>query len=283
MLGRETIGPVSNARVAMLPLRRLQQLAGLEGRLTRVLVETTPGQEAQARAGLAALARRHHLALTPTTADAGLLAQALGPSDQATSFFAAISALLGFLLAFNAMLLTAPERRRMLAELRIQGFKPRQLVGLLLFQALVLGTVASLAGLVVGSVLSRGVFNASPDYLAPAFTLGTSTRRRRLADRARARRRDARVLPRRRAAAARPAPRARGRRRLPRGRRARATRSSRARVGGCSPARSCCVALATAVLLAAPSAALVACGLLALATVLAIPRRSAPSCSSPKR
>jgi len=175
VLGRETIGPVSDARVAMLSLRQLQRLAGMDGRITRVLVELAPGQETQARAGLAAIARRHHLALTSATAEAGLLSQALGPSDQATGFFAAISALLGFLLAFNAMLLTAPERRRMLAELRIQGFRPRQLIGLMLFQALVLGLVASFVGLLVGGVLSHSVFDATPDYLSPAFTLGTGT------------------------------------------------------------------------------------------------------------
>src|SRR5829696_7324936 len=175
VLGRETIGPVAAARVAMLPLPRLQALADMRGRVTRILVETSPGERAKARAGLAALAREHHLTLASADAEARLLSQALGPSDQATGFFAAISALLGFLLAFNAMLLTAPERRRMLAELRIQGFKPRQLVRLLLFQALVLGTVASVAGLLVGSLLTSGVFNESPDYLSPAFTLGTGT------------------------------------------------------------------------------------------------------------
>lgn len=175
VLGRETIGPVADARVAMLPLGRLQRLAGMRGRLTRVLVELAPGRERQARAALAALARREHADVTPATVDTGLLAQALGPSDQATGFFAAISALLGFLLAFNAMLLTAPERRRMIAELRIQGFRPRQLVGLLLSQAFVLGVVFSVLGVLVGSVLSRGLFKATPDYLSPAFTLGTST------------------------------------------------------------------------------------------------------------
>lgn len=175
VLGRETIGPVSDARVALLPLHRLQEVAGLEGRITRVLVEPEPGAHGRVREGLEGLARAHHLDVVAATADADLLAQALGPSDQATAFFAAISALLGFLLAFNAMLLTAPERRRMFAELRIQGFKPRQLVALLLFQALVLGTVASVAGVLAGGALSRGVFDASPDYLAPAFTLGTST------------------------------------------------------------------------------------------------------------
>ncbi len=270
VLGRETIGPVANARVAMLPLDRLQRLAGMRGRVTRVLVELEPGREREARAGLAAVARRHHLSLGPATAESGLLRQALGPSDQATSFFAAISALLGFLLAFNAMLLTAPERRRMLAELRIQGFKPRQLVVLLLFQALVLGVLASLVGLAAGSVLSRHVFNQTPDYLSPAFTLGTSTvvgawpmllalgggtlacclaaapplldlRRRRAVD------------------AVFHAGGAPGNAIEPRTRRR------------LFAAALALLAAATAVLLAAPSAALLACGLLACATVLAIP------------
>lgn len=175
VLGRETIGPVSSALAAMLPLPDLQRLAGLEGRLTRILVQAEPGETARVRARLAALARIHDLDVTLADDDSRLLAQALGQEDQATGFFAAISALLGFLLAFNAMLLTAPERRRMLAELRIQGFKPRQLVALMLFQAIVLGVVASVAGVVVGSLLSRGAFNESPEYLAPAFILGTDT------------------------------------------------------------------------------------------------------------
>jgi putative ABC transport system permease protein len=270
VLGRETIGPVSDARVAMLSLPRLQQLTRMPGRLTRVLIETQPGRQAQARAGLAALARRDHLELAPATADAALLEQALGPSDQATGFFAAISALLGFLLAFNAMLLTAPERRRMLAELRIQGFKPRQLVGLLLFQAFALGAVFSVLGTLAGGVLSRGLFKATPDYLAPAFTLGTST--------------VVGVWPVALAlaggtlacclAAAPPLLD------LRRGRAVDAVFQSGGAPGHALEPRTrrrlfaaslALLALAIAVLLAAPSAALIACGLLALATVLAIP------------
>ena len=145
----------------------------------------------------------------------------------------------------------------MLAELRIQGFKPRQLVGLLLFQALVLGVVASLVGLLVGSVLSRSVFDASPDYLSPAFTLGTSTvvgaRPIALALGGGI----ARQLPGGRAAAARPAPRAGAS--TPSSTRAAspATRSSRARAGSCSRVALVLIALATAVLLLAPSATLV--------------------------
>ncbi len=175
VLGRETIGPIASALIGIVPLARLQALSALPGRVTRILVEANPGQLPAARIALQRIARTEHLTLTRSDAETTLLRQALRPSDQATGFFAAISALLGFLLAFNAMLLTAPERRRMISELRIQGFAPRQLVALLLFQAALLGAIASGAGLLGGGVLSRKVFHESPDYLAAAFTLGTGT------------------------------------------------------------------------------------------------------------
>ena len=47
--------------------------------------------------------------------------QALRPSGQASALFAIIGALLGFLLAFNAILLTVPERRQAIADLRLSG------------------------------------------------------------------------------------------------------------------------------------------------------------------
>ncbi|MBB4660814.1 FtsX-like permease family protein [Conexibacter arvalis] len=173
-LGREAAGPLAEALVAIVPLERAQRMTGLEGRVSRVIVETAPGREEAVREHLESLAD-DRFDVTAADAESALLRQALGPGDQATSFFAAISALLGFLLAFNAMLLTSPERRRLIAELRMQGFRARQLVVLVLFQAGVLGLVSSAVGVLGGSVLARGVFDDSPDYLSPPFTLGTGT------------------------------------------------------------------------------------------------------------
>lgn len=174
VLGRDTIGPLADAQLAVMSLPRLQAVSGLRGRITRILVQSRPGRTAEVRAALAALTHGR-LTVGPADAEIGLLRHAVRPNDQATGFFAAISALLGFLLAFNAMLLTAPERRRLLAELRIQGFKRHQLVVLTLFQAIVLGVVASTAGLIAGNALARSLFHISPDYLAPPFTLGAGT------------------------------------------------------------------------------------------------------------
>jgi putative ABC transport system permease protein len=165
---------LAQAPVAVMPLARLQQLAGLPGRLTRILVLSKPGHTAAVRTELTALAGSR-LTVGPADQDIALLHQALRPSDQSSEFFAAICALLGFLFAFNAILLTVPERRQAIADLRLLGMRRAQVVQMVLFQGLCLGLIASLVGLPAGYALAVGPFHQSPAYLAEAFTLGTST------------------------------------------------------------------------------------------------------------
>jgi putative ABC transport system permease protein len=171
VLGPETFGALSQAQVAVMPLTDLQRLAGLEGRVSRILVQVRPGHEAEVRSELQALAGAR-IAVAAATQDVVALKQALAPSNQASEFFAAISALLGFLLAFNALLLTAPERRQTIARLRVTGTRSTAIVQMLASQALLLGIAASAVGVLGGYELSRGVFGASTGYLAGAFTLG---------------------------------------------------------------------------------------------------------------
>jgi putative ABC transport system permease protein len=174
VLGPEAAGALSQARVAVMPLASLQDLTGLKGRLTRILIEARRGREASVRSALLKLAGGH-LTVAPADADIALLRQALRPSDQATGFFAAISALLGFLFAFNAMLLTVPERRQAIADLRLIGARRAAIVQMVVFQSVCLGAIASLLGLVAGYALALGLFHQSSGYLTEAFTLGTGT------------------------------------------------------------------------------------------------------------
>jgi putative ABC transport system permease protein len=174
VLGPEAAGAVSGALVAVMPLARLQTLAGLPRRVTRILVQAKPGREAQVRHRLEALAGGR-LTVSSADQDVTLLDQALRPSDLASQLFAAIGALLGFLLAFNAMLLTAPERRQSIADLRLAGTRRGAIVQIVLFQALCLGLAATIVGLGVGYALSAWVFHQPTGYLAEAFTLSSGT------------------------------------------------------------------------------------------------------------
>ncbi len=174
VLGKEAFGALAQAQVAVMPLEDLQRLAGLTHRISRVLVQAKPGRQAQVARELRALA---HGTMNVASADQDVaqLRQALRPSDQASAFFATVSALLGLLLAGSALLLTVPERRRTIADLRLIGAKRTAIAQMFLFQALCLGVLASLAGLAGGYALSLRIFHQSPRYLAEAFTLGTST------------------------------------------------------------------------------------------------------------
>jgi putative ABC transport system permease protein len=174
VLGREAAGALAGARIAVMPLADLQTLAGQQGRISRILIETKPGAEASVRKALAVLTGGR-LTVARADQDLALLHQALGPSYQASGLFAAISALLGFLFAFNAMLLTAPERRQTIADLRVDGTRRGAIAQMVVFQALCLGLVASALGLLAGYALAAGLFHQSTGYLSQAFTLGSST------------------------------------------------------------------------------------------------------------
>ncbi len=163
--------------VALLPVA--QHLAVRPGRVTELLIKPRSGQEALVAGELRRLARGR-LDVEPADNEIRLLTQATKPNRQSTSLFSAISVMVGFLLALNAMLLTVPERRRFVAELRMQGYDPRQILMLLSFQAVMLGLVASLVGVAVGDFLSQTLYHHVPTYLSVAFpvspehTLGVS-------------------------------------------------------------------------------------------------------------
>jgi putative ABC transport system permease protein len=169
---RETdIGVLVHSPVALAPLAYAQRLTGMQGRVTRVLIQARPGQTEAVRRALTGLAAGR-INVEPATYDATLFDRAAAPTNQSTDVFAAISALVGFLFAFNAILLTLPARRRLVSVLRMDGYGPRTIAAMLLLDALVLGVLASLVGLALGDELSIHLFRASPGYLSFAFAIG---------------------------------------------------------------------------------------------------------------
>jgi putative ABC transport system permease protein len=174
VLGPREVGPLSQAVVAVMPLTLLQQLAGLPGRISRILVQTEHGHESAVRGELERVVAGQ-LTVAPADQDVALLHQALRPSNLASGLFAAIAGLLGVLLAFNAMLLTIPERRQAIADLRMAGARRGAIAQMVLFQAFCLGLVASFVGVLVGYGLSQGALRPSTGYLSQAFALGSHT------------------------------------------------------------------------------------------------------------
>jgi putative ABC transport system permease protein len=172
-LGESEIGGLIHSPVALAPVGYAQQITGMRGRITRIFVQAQPGRSRQVRDGLAKLAASAGLNLEPASFDSTLFAVASAPENQGETLFSAVSALVGFMFALNAMLITVPSRRKLIEDVRPQGATRWMTVQILLFDALVLGALACVVGLVIGDLLSLVVFHATPGYLSFAFPVGS--------------------------------------------------------------------------------------------------------------
>jgi putative ABC transport system permease protein len=170
--GEYRSGPLASADVAVSPLSFAQEMAGMTDRVSRILVEPAPGADERVKTGLRVLAAGR-LNVEAVDREQELFANAAAASNQSTALFSAISALAGFLFAFNAMLFTVPQRRRLVVDLRRDGYGRRTVIALLALDAAVLGLVASVLGLALGEELSIHVLHSNPAFLSLAFTLGS--------------------------------------------------------------------------------------------------------------
>ena len=129
-------------------------------------------RQARVRAALEALAAGR-LNVESIDYEETLFAKAAAASNQSTALFAVISALVGFLFAFNAMLLTVPQRRRLIADLRRDGYTPRTVIARAAARRGRARLVACVLGLALGEELSIHLFHSNPAFLSLAFAVGS--------------------------------------------------------------------------------------------------------------
>lgn len=171
-LGKSEIGGLVSSPVAIAPLGYAQELTAMTGRVTRIFVQAKPGQASQTKTALARIAAETQTNLEPANFDSTLFRVAATPENQGETLFSAISALVGFMFALNAMLLTVPSRRRLIEDICPQGASNTIILQILIVDALVLGVLACAVGLFFGELLSVAAFNATPGYLSSAFPIG---------------------------------------------------------------------------------------------------------------
>jgi putative ABC transport system permease protein len=166
------IGGLISSPVVLTNIRYAQRLAGMAGKLSRIFVRPDRGREGQVRSELASVARSVGANVEPADYDGALFAVASAPARLAERLFAAISAIVAFVFALTAMLVTVPGRRRLIEDIRPQGATRAITIQIVLFDAAVLAVFGCVAGLVLGDVLSIGAFRSTPDYLSFAFPVG---------------------------------------------------------------------------------------------------------------
>ncbi|MFA4927901.1 MAG: ABC transporter permease [Patulibacter sp.] len=171
VVGRSQIGALNDNAIALAPIAYLQRLSDMRGRATRILIQAEPDALGEVRDALRATLPTG-LDVRNTDHDAQLFAVAAKPTGQATSIASVVSALVGWLFAICAMLVTVESRARLARDRRVAGFRPGQVLVLLAFDAFVMGTVAAAAGLGLGELMSRSSEGADVSFLGGAFPVG---------------------------------------------------------------------------------------------------------------
>lgn len=171
VLAANKIGSLSASPLAVAHLGLVQELVGMPGRITSIPVVPLTGRKGEARAALERAAGGS-LNVRASDKEAKLLQQAATPDRQSSALFSITSLVVGILLAYNAMLLTVLGRRRVIASMDMLGASDKTIVASLVFDALVLGLVGSLLGLLLGDQLSRYVLHQVPSHLTAAFPIG---------------------------------------------------------------------------------------------------------------
>lgn len=170
-VGPGAIGAAAQSPIAAAPLAIVQTVAGLHGRVSRVLIDPAPGREAALRRALAARFGST-LDVRPIDTEAKLLGKAAAAESQVTLLFSAISLVAGVILAYNALLLASEERRRFIVYLIETGTPDSMVLASLCFDALILGLAGCAIGLLAGELISLFAYREVPGYLTAAFAVG---------------------------------------------------------------------------------------------------------------
>ena len=167
----DDVGSLIGSPVALAHLGLAQEIASMPDSITRILVAPMPGKDGEVKAALNRVSD-NKLNVRSSDAESKLLSVAAAQDQQSTALFSMISLVVGILLAYNAMLLTVAERRRVVASLHMLGASNKTIVASLVFDALVMGIVGSVLGVLLGDQLSRHFLQQSPEYLTLGFAIG---------------------------------------------------------------------------------------------------------------
>ncbi len=144
---------LAGTELAVVDIATAQELLGMVGRLTRIdVILESPGQGAQLRTLLDVNAE-----LIPSEAQTEAVAHMTAAFHTNLTALSLLALLVGLFLIYNSQTFLVVQRRGQFGILRALGLRRRQLALLIGMEAVVLGLIGALAGLVMGVVLAEGL------------------------------------------------------------------------------------------------------------------------------
>lgn len=146
-------GEVSAAldNLLLMDLAAAQELTGTLDRLSRIDLVLSAAEASRLRSLLPTRIR-----LQPASEQTSTVAQLTSAFELNLSALSLLALVVGMFLIYNTMIFSVVQRRRALGTLRALGVTGRQVTGLITFEALLIGGIGSVLGLILGYALGQG-------------------------------------------------------------------------------------------------------------------------------
>ncbi|NKQ37765.1 MAG: ABC transporter permease [Chloroflexi bacterium] len=160
LIDKEGIGQTNEGVIGIVPLNVVQELFGAAGQIDNIeivvtdeIANNTETLEALRQDMDAALGLDFAVKLPASRGEQ--VTDSLQSYQQGLNFFSVVSLFVGSFLIYNAFAMTIVERTREIGMLRAVGTTRRQVMGMVLTEALFLGVVGSFVGVGAGLLLAR--------------------------------------------------------------------------------------------------------------------------------
>ena len=134
-----------------------QELLGLEGRLSRIDLIARQDERGERLLERIAASLPPEAALQSSTARSETVAQLTRSFDRNLFIISLLGLIIGAFLIYNTMTFSIVQRRPIIGSLRALGATRRQVFALVLGEALVIGAVSSIIGVLLGILIGRGL------------------------------------------------------------------------------------------------------------------------------
>lgn len=136
-----------------------QELFGLYGRLSRIDLIISPDEEGQALHARIVAALPPHARIIATGTRSQALTQMTKAFQLNLTAMSLLALVVGMFLIYNTMAFSVVVRRTLIGTLRALGVTRAEVFKLILLEALALGSVGSILGLILGIVLAQGLLH----------------------------------------------------------------------------------------------------------------------------
>jgi putative ABC transport system permease protein len=168
-------GLQNNGAVAVVPIGTAQAIFSLGSDLSQIdvvaepAIADSPPRLEELKSHLTATLGRDYQVLYPA-ARGSVVSKMLASYQLGLSFFSAVALFVGAFLIYNTFTMTVVERTREIGLLRTLGMTRFQVTLLVLVEAMLLGTIGSLAGVGFGILLSQGLMRSMGTVTATDIT-----------------------------------------------------------------------------------------------------------------